>query len=116
MMRRGVVRDRKKEAFWRRHVRAQRAAGESVRAYCRGHGLEEPAFYWWRRELARRDAAQPQAAFVPVMLQSPAAVGQVEGIALELRGGRVLRLPAMGVGQVVALVRALEGDVKAGAA
>ena len=116
MMRRMTVRDRKKEAFWRRHVRRRAAGGESVRAYCRGHGLKEPAFYWWRRELARRDAAQPAAAFVPVMLQSPAAAGQVEGVALELRGGRVLRLPAMGVSQVVELVRALEGDEKLGAA
>ena len=115
MTQRGVVRDRKKEAFWRRHVRAQAVGGESVRAYCRGHGLKEPAFYWWRRELARRDAAQPAAAFVPVLLPSP-AVGQVEGIALELRGGRVLRLPTMPVSRVVELVRALEGDVKAGAA
>jgi hypothetical protein len=108
MMRRGVVRNRKKESFWRRHVRAQTAGRESVRAYCRGHGLKEPACYWWRRELARRDAAQPAAAFVPVMLQSPAAGDGVEGIALELQGGRVLRLPALPVSRGVELVRAIE--------
>jgi hypothetical protein len=112
MAQRGVGRDRKKEAFWRRHVRAQAANGESVRAYCVKNRVKEPAFYWWRRELARRDRktlATPPA-FVPVVLQSPAA-GQVEGIVLELRGGRVLRLPTIGVEQIAELVRAIEGAV-----
>ena len=110
MAQRGVVRDRKKEAFWRRHVRGQVARGESVRAYCRGRGLKEPAFYWWRRELAQRDRKTPATppAFVPVVLQSPAVVGQVEGVTLELRVGRVLRLPALPVSQVVEVVRAIE--------
>ena len=108
MAQRMAIRNRKKESFWRRHVRAQTAAGESVRAYCREHGLKKPAFYWWRRKLVGRDAAQPGTAFVPVTLQSPAAAGPLEGIALELRGGRVLRLPAMSAAQVAELVRAIE--------
>jgi hypothetical protein len=111
MMRRMAFRNRKKESFWRRHVRAQTAGRESVRAYCRGHGIKEPAFYWWRRELIRRDAAQSATAFVPVVLQSQPAAGRLEGIALELRGGRVLRLPAIAMGQVIELVRAMEGAV-----
>jgi len=36
----------------------------SVRAWCRKHSLRESSFYWWRRQLARRDAHAP--ALVPV--------------------------------------------------
>ena len=70
--------------------------------------MKEPAFYWWRAELARRDAARSKAAFVPVVVKAPTVVG-VEGISIELRGGQVLRLPAMAVAQVAELVRAIEG-------
>jgi hypothetical protein len=87
----------------------------SIRAYCRKERVKEPAFYWWRAELARRDATKPKAAFVPVTVNVPMAAG-TEGISIELRGGRILRLPAMPVGQVAELVRLIEGDVQAGAA
>ena len=87
----------------------------SIRAYCAKHRVKEPAFYWWRAELARRDAAMPAAAFVPVVVKALAA-REAEGISIELRGGRLLRLPAMPVGQVAELVRLIEGDVQAGAA
>ncbi len=43
-----------------------------------------------------------------MMAHSQAALDLVEGMAIELRGGRVLRLPSMPVGQVVELVRAIE--------
>jgi hypothetical protein len=35
----------------------------SVRAWCRKHALRELSFYWWRTQLARREAKAP--AFVP---------------------------------------------------
>ena len=53
-MAKGKSRDRAKERLWRWHVRAQQASGQSVREYCREHGLSEPGFYWWRQELGRR--------------------------------------------------------------
>ena len=62
-----AVRDRKKEAKWRRVVAGQPGSGLSVRAYCFRHGVKEPAFYWWRAELARRDAARPKAGLGVVM-------------------------------------------------
>jgi hypothetical protein len=31
-------------------------SGMSIRAYCAKMRVKEPAFYWWRAELARRDA------------------------------------------------------------
>ena len=47
-------RDAGKERQWREVIRARGASGQSVREYCRGAGVKESAFYWWRRELARR--------------------------------------------------------------
>jgi len=37
-------------------VSRQATSGQTVRAWCREHEVTEAAFYWWRRELARRDA------------------------------------------------------------
>src|SRR3954469_13827139 len=49
-------RDRQKEAFWREAVSRQRRSGLGVRAFCEGEGLKATAFYFWRREIGRRDA------------------------------------------------------------
>ncbi len=107
-MARGAARIKKREATWRRVVAGHAGSGMSIRAYCAKCRVKEPAFYWWRAELARRDTAKPKAAFVPVMVTAPAA-REAEGISIELRGGRVLRLPAMAVAEVAQLVRAIEG-------
>ncbi len=105
-----MARIKSKGAMWRRMVRGHARSGLSIRAYCAQYGVREPAFYWWRRELARRDADKPQsrvAAFVPVVVE--AAADRVEGVTIELRGGRVLRLPTMSAAQIAELVRAIEG-------
>jgi hypothetical protein len=101
-------RNLKGESWWRRMVRGQAKSGMTIRAYCAQRRVKESAFYWWRRELARRDAAKP-AAFVAVRVHSPSALDRVDGMVLELRGGRMLRLGAMTVSQVVELARAMEG-------
>jgi len=74
-------RDGKKESKWRQHVAGQAASGLAVRAYCRGRGLSEQSFHWWRRELVRRDGEKvgvPAApAFVPLRV---ASAGEAEPI------------------------------------
>ena len=55
-MAKGAARDLQKEAAWRRRLRRHASSGQSARAWCRKHRVKESAFYWWRRELARRDA------------------------------------------------------------
>jgi hypothetical protein len=50
-----------KESVWRRRLGQQIDSGQSVRAWCREHRVTETAFYWWRRELARRDGEQATA-------------------------------------------------------
>ena len=90
-----VARNRKKEAGWRKHIRAQAGSGLSIEAYCRQHDLRAYGFYWWRRELARRDAEPPLrlAPFVPVTVASqppvPAGAGRIE---IVLPGGRRVRV------------------------
>lgn len=63
--------------------------------YCRRHDLRAYGFYWWRRELSRRDAQPPPplATFVPVTVVRqppvPAGTGRIE---IVLSGGRRVRM------------------------
>ena len=52
--------DPQRERQWRGAVRQWRRSGQPVRDYCLAHGLKESAFYFWRRQLARRGSAGPQ--------------------------------------------------------
>jgi len=76
----GPVRNRKKQLRWRRIVRGQAGSGLSVRAYCARRGVRESAYYWWRAQLACRDAELPRspAAFVEVVAED-ATRGEGEG-------------------------------------
>jgi hypothetical protein len=55
-------RDPKKEAFWREALARQRHSGLGVPAFCEAEGLKATAFYFWRREIGRRDARRPRSA------------------------------------------------------
>jgi len=48
-------RDLAKEQRWRRLLGLWRRSGLTGRDFCVEHGLSEPSFYAWRREIARRD-------------------------------------------------------------
>jgi hypothetical protein len=100
-------RDLTREARWRGLVAAQRKSELSVRAFCSREQATESAFYAWRREIGRRDqqkAAAKLPAFLPVMMAGMAA-GNDGHIVIELREGRVLRVPPV---RVTELVRAIE--------
>jgi transposase-like protein len=104
-------RDSGRERFWRAAVARQAKSGLTVRAFCRQEKLRETAFYFWRRTVAERDAkrhASPAPAFVPVVLSDRRVASQAE-IAIELRGGRTLRLSdSIPPDRLAAIVRALE--------
>jgi hypothetical protein len=105
-----AARKRKKHARWRRHIREQALSGLSIAAYCRRHGLREHGFYWWRRELARRNAEppSPRAAFVPVTVATQPAVPIEEGrIEIVLPGGRRVRVIGSVDKRMLADVRAV---------
>ena len=105
-----AARDLKKESFWRRLVREQAGSGMPVRAWCRKHRVKEVAFYWWRRELARRDAEQP-VSFVPVHVSGDHRVEEGSRIEIVLAGGRRVRIRGRVDRQVLADVLAvMEGQ------
>lgn len=96
----GLNRSAEKESSWRRHVSQQSASGVSIRSYCRRHGLSEPLFHFWRREIANRDleacsSSRPgTAGLIAVEIvdetSPPSTVRQT--MEIECRGGPVIRL------------------------
>jgi hypothetical protein len=95
-------RDLAREAVWRRRLNQQANSEQSVRAWCRRHRVTETAFYWWRRELARRDAGRKRSvrretkaqahSFVPVQVVDPAARDGEQQIEIVLTDGRRVRV------------------------
>lgn len=80
------------ETAWRDRLRQHADSGQSVRAWCRKHRVSEAAFYWWRRELARRDEKTQAAWFVPVQVtDNPAQDGDPQ-IEIVLADGRCVRI------------------------
>ncbi len=77
-------RDQSKEGFWRRMLREQRRSGLSGRAWFQRRGLRECNLYWWRRELARRDAEGRT--FAPVQVIADAAVDTHTSAAADTNG------------------------------
>src|SRR3954447_8706960 len=57
------------EAYWRVHVEAWRASGQSRADYCAAHGLSRKTFGWWAWRLDRQGrpaSADPAGHFLPV--------------------------------------------------
>lgn len=54
-MAKGPTRSAALEAEWRARISRHEASGRSARDFCRNENLKESAFYYWRRELSRRD-------------------------------------------------------------
>jgi transposase-like protein len=46
--------DPQKQRYWEEAMRRWKEGGQSVRDFCRTEGIQESAFYFWRRELTRR--------------------------------------------------------------
>jgi transposase len=96
-------RDRRRETRWRQIIREHGRSGLSVREFCRKGKLRETAFYFWRRELQRRQAEQeqrrhadPPAAPEFVAVRVAEHSGTVAGgrIEIELSGGRRVHVMA----------------------
>ena len=91
-----------KEQLWREQVTSWQRSGLSIRQYCQQHQLNEPNFYAWRRELARRDEVggissksvqRPKplsVTWMPLTVE-PSTVPVVE---VQLPTGAILRVPA----------------------
>jgi hypothetical protein len=94
---RGSGRDPKRERAWRGRLERWRSGGGSVRVFCRREGVAEPSFYYWRRELARRDGAGARCGgaaaplFLPVRVKDSGTVPGEGVIEVRLPSGHVLR-------------------------
>ena len=92
-------RDPAKERRWRRLLRLWQRSGQTGRDFCATHGLSQPSFYAWRREIAQRDqevmpATRPSAhvplpAFVKVTVDTEDVPTPLEVV---LAHGRRIRL------------------------
>jgi len=97
-------RDVEKERYWRRVIGEAARSGISIRQFCQQRKLKESQFYWWQRELKKREQAcafgsgnsskstkdTGQATFALVSEES-GELGS-SGIELVLRDGRRLRI------------------------
>jgi len=98
-MAKGRARSTRGEAYWRRIVRQQAASGVTIRDFCRKSKLRESSFYFWRKELLRRDAASKRhrdlvrppapAAFVPVCVTAGAVESTAQDDMANIRAGRI---------------------------
>jgi hypothetical protein len=73
-------RDPAREQSWRNLLKQFAASARSVHEFCVDYRLRETAFYFWRREIQRRDGQAParrgrsmrrRLAFAKVLVQSP---------------------------------------------
>ena len=82
-----------RERFWRKLVAGQAQSGMSIRDWCDRHGVSEPSFYFWRRELARRQEQRQELSpqIVPVEV-APSGAGSHWELEIELPGQFVVRV------------------------
>ena len=78
-------RDLNREQVWRRHLEQERFSGLTARAYCRANALQESAFFFWKKEIAKRDREStappnPTPAFVPVAVIGPLTESRTDAV------------------------------------
>lgn len=74
--------------LWRQRIAQQETSGQSIRAYCRGRGLPEHAFYGWRQRLREQTAPVRFA-----LVETKPMKEEVPPIELIFASGERLRIP-----------------------
>ena len=115
-----------REAHWRKLLADAASSSLNQAAFCRARGIEIPTFYWWKREIARRDAGLQrvrtasqssvrEVSLVPVRLCERSRDGDSRQpvsdhpIEIVLRGGRILRVaPGFDPDTLRSVIAALE--------
>ena len=95
-----------REPYWRQVIARWKRSGLSVRAFCGAEGLNPMTFYWWRRELGRRD--RPQPSFLQVHVLAEATEPSTAGIEVATAPSRSRRRIA--IEYVVPSVRPSSGN------
>lgn len=99
-----------REPYWRLVIARWKDSGKTVRAFCLAEDLKQATFYWWRRELIRRDQPKPKAAFFPVRVLTEPTESSSSGVEVVLANGRHLRVGVGFDSQTLAQVVALLED------
>jgi len=76
-----------RQEYWKQVIAQQEKSGQSVRAYCREHGVGEHSLYMWRQRLRR----EMPVSFALVETNRTAEPAMLE---LMLTSGDRLRIPA----------------------
>jgi hypothetical protein len=101
-----IKRSKKAWTKWRRLVSEQACSGQSVKTFCRNHGLCRPYFFVWKKRLQRSAAAK----FLEVQVTGrvPSTSGDA-GVEIRLRNGRSLMVrPGFDAAHVRALLVVVE--------
>ncbi len=106
-----VAAAKRREEHWRGVLAEQRTSGVSHSEFCRQKAISMNAYFWWKREIPRREAERangrgqgkqragarrlPRPSLVPVRIRPLPGAGSLEGDRFEvvLRGTRVIRVP-----------------------
>jgi hypothetical protein len=107
-----VAAAKRREDHWRGVLAEQRTSGLSHSEFCRWKAISMNAYFWWKREIPRREAERakarvqgkeraearklPRPSLVPVRIRPLPGVGSLEGdrpFEVVLRGSRVIRVP-----------------------
>lgn len=81
-------RQEQRRELWRQIIAQQGQSGQSIRAFCKSHGVGEHSFYTWRMRL-REESTPVQFALVKT---EPAGGAQAQPIEVVLAGGERLRI------------------------
>ena len=79
--------DQKRED-WAKLIAEQEGSGQTIRAYCKDHGVADHAFYYWRKRLQKSDPGQSK----PVQFALLETVASAPALELLLVSGEQLRI------------------------
>ena len=101
-----MKRSKKAWTKWRRLVSEQACSGQSVKAFCRNHGLCRPNFFVWKKRL--QGSATAKFLEVQVTGRVPSTFGDA-AVEIRLQNGRSLMVrPGFDVEHVRALLAVVE--------
>jgi len=104
-----TVPDGQKETFWRQHLEAWKACGQTQRAYCQAQGLTTHRFtYWKNRFAAAEHSALPMRPGWRLLGHREMPPGDHQCVTVYLPSGIRLEVPLTAVELLPGLLRQLE--------
>lgn len=82
MLHLGGMTDQKHE-FWSKLIAEQEASGQTIREFCKEHGVGDHSFYYWRKRLQKSE---------PVQFALLKTVASAASLELILASGEQLRI------------------------